>query len=201
MEEGNGQWQTSVKPPNEDSTDLTENLKNNTDEDILVLDDEIAIVKQFQFSSDHQSMSVIVRDLSSHTFKIFCKGSPEKMKMISNPKTIPDDFHTVLDQYTENGYRVIAVGMRDLASNFKATKIDKLARSEVEKDLVFLGLIVFENRIKKETKPIIEQLHNAKMRTIMVTGDHIQTALSVARECKILSISRKKFLFFILELL
>ena len=75
--------------------------------------------------------------------------------------------------------------MRDLASNFKATKIDKLARSEVEKDLVFLGLIVFENRIKKETKPIIEQLHNAKMRTIMVTGDHIQTALSVARECKI----------------
>ena len=74
--------------------------------------------------------------------------------------------------------------MRDLASNFKATKIDKLARSEVEKDLVFLGLIVFENRIKKETKPVIEQLHNAKMRTIMVTGDHIQTALSVARECK-----------------
>ena len=109
--------------------------------------------------------------------------------------------HTVLDQYTENGYRVIAVGMRDLASNFKATKIDKLARSEVEKDLVFLGLIVFENRIKKETKPIIEQLHNAKMRTIMVTGDHIQTALSVARECKILSISRKIFLFFIFELL
>ena len=91
--------------------------------------------------------------------------------------------------------------MRDLASNFKATKIDKLARSEVEKDLEFLGLIVFENRIKKETKPVIEQLHNAKMRTIMVTGDHIQTALSVARECKILSISRKKFLFFILELL
>ena len=95
LEEGNGQWQTSVKPPTEDhSADLTENLRKNTDQDILVLDDEIAIVKQFQFSSDHQSMSVIVRDLSSHTFKIFCKGSPEKMKMISNPKTIPDNFHT-----------------------------------------------------------------------------------------------------------
>ena len=118
------------------------------------------------------------------------------MKMISNPKTIPDDFHTVLDQYTENGYRVIAVGMRDLASNFKATKIDKLARSEVEKDLEFLGLIVFENRIKKETKPIIEQLHNAKMRIIMVTGDHIQTALSVARECKIYFQFHEKNLFY-----
>ena len=77
--------------------------------------------------------------------------------------------------------------MRDLPSNTKPIKIDKLERHEVEKNLTLLGLIVFENRIKKETKPIIEQLHNAKMRTIMVTGDHIQTALSVARECKKLS--------------
>ena len=105
-------------------------------------------------------MSVIVRDLSSNIFKIFCKGSPEKMKMISNAKTIPEEFHTTLDKYTENGYRVIAVGMKDLPSNFKATKIDKLSRSEVEKDLQFLGFIIFENRIKKETKPIIEQLYN-----------------------------------------
>ena len=33
----------------------------------------------------------------------------------------------------------------------------------------------------QESKPVIEQLHRAKVRTIMVTGDHIQTALSVAR--------------------
>merc|ERR1719323_300252 len=69
----------------------------------------------------------------------------------------------------------------------KVTKIDKLERSDVEKDLIFLGLIVFENRIKKESKPVIEQLLNAQMRTIMVTGDHIQTALSVAKECKMIT--------------
>ena len=180
LEEGNGQWQTSVKPP----TDSTENHEDPSE---LFLEDEIAIVRQFQFSSEAQSMSVIVRDLSSNLFKIFCKGSPEKLKMIADPKTIPDDFHTVLDKYAENGYRVIAVGMRVLPSNFKAVKIDKLIRSEVEKDIQFLGLIVFENRIKKETKPIIEELHNANMRSIMVTGDHIQTALSVARECRMIT--------------
>ena len=58
--------------------------------------------------------------------------------------------------------------------------------SEVEKDLEFLGFIVLENRIKKETKPVIKQLQNAKVRTIMVTGDHIQTAVSVAKECKMI---------------
>ena len=140
----------------------------NSDPEEVIDEDEIGILKQFQFSSDLQCMSVIVRDLASMTFKIYCKGSPEKLKLISKPESIPDNFQEILDSYTENGYRVIAVASRLLGN--KVTKIDKLERSDVEKELSFLGLIVFENRIKKETKPVIEQLQNAKMRTIMVTG-------------------------------
>lgn len=48
----------------------------------------------------------------------------------------------------------------------------------------FLGLIVLENRIKAKTKPVIRQLQGANLRTVMVTGDHIQTAVSVAKECQ-----------------
>ena len=99
--QGNGQWQTSVKPPGSHQP-VIEN-----DENDILIDDEIGIIKQFQFSSDHQSMSVIVRDLSSFKFKIFCKGSPEKIKMISTPESIPNNFHAILDKYTESGYRVI----------------------------------------------------------------------------------------------
>lgn len=46
-------------------------------------------------------------------------------------------------------------------------------------------------RIKSETKPTIEELHRARVRTIMVTGDHVQTALSVAKECKMIPINGK----------
>ena len=155
--EGQGHY-TSVKPPS---------LLNSDPEEVIA-EAEIGIFKQFQFSSDLQCMSVIVRDLSTMTFKIYCKGSPEKLKLISKPESIPENFQEILDSYTENGYRVIALGMRPLST--KVTKIDKLERSDVEKDLIFLGLIVFENRIKKESKPVIEQLQNAKMRTVMVTG-------------------------------
>ena len=56
----------------------------------------------------------------------------------------------------------------------------------MEQDLDFLGLIILENRIKAETKPVIRQLQNANLRTIMVTGDHIQTAVSVAKECSMI---------------
>ena len=44
-------------------------------------------------------------------------------------------------------------------------------REEVECDLQFLGLLVMENRLKQETKPIIRQLQDANIRTIMVTGE------------------------------
>ena len=54
LEEGNGQWQTSVKPPGSH-----QHVIDNDENDILI-DDEIGIIKQFQFSSDHQSMYVLI---------------------------------------------------------------------------------------------------------------------------------------------
>ena len=64
---------------------------------------------------------------------------------------------------------------------------DEYAIKKVGTDLEFLGLIVLENRIKRETKPVIKQLKGANLRTVMVTGDHIQTAVSVAKDCKMIS--------------
>lgn len=53
----------------------------------------------------------------------------------------------------------------------------------MEKELNFLGLMVLENRLKAETIPIIRELQAAAVRTIMVTGDNMLTALSVAYDC------------------
>ena len=120
-------------------------------------------------------------------FRVFCKGSPEKIEAISDPSTLPVNFHSILDSYTEKGYRVIALGTKVIPANKSYIKIQRMDRSEVENDLEFLGLIVLENRIKLETKPVIKQLQRAKLRTVMITGDHIQTAVSVAKECKMIS--------------
>lgn len=50
-----------------------------------------------------------------------------------------------------------------------------LFREQVEKDLIFLGLIVMENKLKPETTPVINELREANIRCIMVTGkfDHL----------------------------
>lgn len=46
-----------------------------------------------------------------------------------------------------------------------------LASSDaVESDLIFVGLIIFENKLKPETAPVIRELHEANIRNVMVTG-------------------------------
>lgn len=110
-----------------------------------------------QFSSDNQCMSVICRvfrELPGGGFTeprslIYCKGSPEKMRFICRPETVPGDYAEILDRYASQGFRIIGVASRHIPANMdKTAKINKLTRAEIESDLTFLGLIILENRIK-----------------------------------------------------
>lgn len=86
---------------------------------------------------------------------------------------MPSTTNTVLRGYTEEGYRVIAIAYKVLQDcNF--VQIPKLRRDEVERDLIFAGLVILENRLKDQTTPVIEELQGANMKIIMVTGrvDH-----------------------------
>ena len=62
-------------------------------------------------------MSVLVRKLPSERSRlihVFVKGAPEMIKRLSILSTIPEDFHTVLGHLTQNGYRVLAMGYKEL---------------------------------------------------------------------------------------
>jgi P-type E1-E2 ATPase len=98
---------------------------------------------------------------------------------------VPKDFHSILSNYTKEGYRVIAIARKEL--DLKDTNVQRIERENIEKDLEFLGLIVMENRLKPESKPTIDRLKAANIRTIMCTGDNLLTALSVARDCGLIS--------------
>lgn len=45
-----------------------------------------------------------------------------------------------------------------------------LSREELESGLTFLGLLVMENRLKSETQPVLQELSQARIRSVMVTG-------------------------------
>lgn len=97
---------TVVKPPK--NNNFTENMNKIS---------EIGIVQQYQFSSSLQRMSVIVRILGSDHFKAYTKGSPEMILSLSKPETLPKNIITALKTYTEQGYRVIAMGQSIIIEN------------------------------------------------------------------------------------
>lgn len=101
-------------------------------------------------------------------------------------KTLPQDFYDVLYNYTKKGYRVLALAYKELGK-MNYVKVQKCAREELEKDLNFLGFLIMENRLKIETEEVIRELHFASFKTLMITGDNMLTALSVARDCSMIS--------------
>lgn len=60
-------------------------------------------------------------------------------------------------------------------------------REQAESKLRFLGLIIFENKLKAGTTPAILALRQAHLACRMITGDNPLTAISVARECGLVS--------------
>ncbi|VVC45388.1 Hypothetical protein CINCED_3A014162 [Cinara cedri] len=146
---------------------------------------EIGIIRQFPFSSSLQCMSVIAKHLSSNSTNVYTKGAPEKILSLCNPSSIPSDFDQVLQRFTKQGYRVIAAGYRALKNNLSYVKTQRLTREQAECNLTLLGLIILENRLKPESAGVLDTLRSADIRIIMVTGDNMLTALSVARDCGI----------------
>ncbi|XP_029642002.1 probable cation-transporting ATPase 13A3 [Octopus sinensis] len=147
-----------------------------------ISDQEIGIIRQFPFSSRLQRMSVIARKITAKNFEIYTKGSPEMVASLCQPETIPYNFQEVLIKFTKFGYRVLAFAYKPIKLNYM--RVQRVTREQVEKDLQFVGLIVFENRLKDETAPTIEVLNSADVKTVMVTGDNMLTSLCVARKCK-----------------
>ena len=60
-------------------------------------------------------------------------------------------------------------------------------REQAESGLRFLGLVIFENKLKPGTAPAIQELRSAHLACRMITGDNPLTAVSVARECDLIS--------------
>ncbi|XP_058517280.1 probable cation-transporting ATPase 13A5 [Ochotona princeps] len=140
----------------------------------------IAILRQFPFSSSLQRMSVIAQLAGEHHCHIYMKGAPEMVVKFCRSETVPRNFPQELRNYTVQGFRVIALAHKVLKT-MKLSKVEHLTREHVESELTFLGLLIMENRLKKETRPVLTELRQAHIRTVMVTGDNLQTAITVAR--------------------
>ena len=117
---------------------------------------QIALIRRFDFSSKFQRMSVIVRDFLTNSFKAFVKGSPERIMELCVKESIPSNYEEILQIYTENGYRVLAIAYKSFDSSMTYIQSQRIERDSVECELIFLGFLIMQNRLKPVTTGVIE---------------------------------------------
>ncbi|KAM9316543.1 putative cation-transporting ATPase 13A4 [Gastrophryne carolinensis] len=141
----------------------------------------MVILHQYPFSSSLQRMSVIAQVIGGDNEQlVFMKGAPEMVVQFCKQETVPLSFRNELELYTSQGFRVIALAYKMIEAN-DYNDLQCLEREGVESDLAFLGLLILENKLKPETKPVLQELRAAKIRTVMITGDNLETACAVGK--------------------
>ena len=68
---------------------------------------------------------------------------------------------------------------------------DQLKAEELERDLVFVGLVGMIDPARAEVKPALEKAREAGIRTVMITGDYPNTARAIAETIHLLRSGKK----------
>uniref|UniRef100_A0A8B9MYW8 Polyamine-transporting ATPase 13A2 n=1 Tax=Accipiter nisus TaxID=211598 RepID=A0A8B9MYW8_9AVES len=144
----------------------------------------VGILRRFPFSSSLQRMSVLVKLPGEASAHVYIKGAPEMVASLCRKETVPVDFSQMLRHYTTDGFRVLGLACKPLSTVTTFEEALQLPRDSVESSLTFLGFLVMKNVLKPESAPVIHLLRNANIRPVMVTGDNMLTAVSVAKSCR-----------------
>lgn len=83
----------------------------------------------------------------------------------------------VNSKFASQGKRVLALAYREWEEIPQ-----EMASAAVEQDLTFLGYFVMIDPARPEAKEAVAVSHSAGIRTVMITGDHKDTALAIAKE-------------------
>ena len=83
--------------------------------------------------------------------------------------------------FADRALRVLACGTRTYGAEPESYEPEAL-----EYDLCFIGLSAMIDPVRPEVKVAIEKCRSAGIRPIMITGDHVDTAIAIAKELGIL---------------
>lgn len=139
---------------------------------------------EIAFDSDRKMMTTLHSEGGNRVS--YTKGSPDEIIercqyiLLSGRKQplTPEwkkEIYKALAGFTGNALRVLALGMRENAAGLE------------ENGLTFLGMVGMADPIRPEAKEAVREFYRAGVKTVMITGDRMDTAFAIAKELGIAS--------------
>lgn len=153
-------------------------------------------INEIPFDSNRKMMTTIHK--IGNKYRIITKGAPDvllqkctkqvdlitemqnqyniKIKSLENLKIQSDN-----RQMAQKALRVISVAYKDLD-----TLPSKIDSQNIENNLTFVGLIGMIDPPREGVKEAVQVCKNSGIKTVMITGDHLETAKAIAKDLGIL---------------
>ena len=148
------------------------------------LEESFPRTQEIAFDSERKMMTTLHRGEKENVS--YTKGSPDEILersafLLEGGGRIPmtpekrREIDQVIHAFTGEALRVLALGMRNPASGLK------------ENGLTFIGFVGMADPIRPEAEDAVQEFYRAGVKTVMITGDRIDTAFAIAKELHIAS--------------
>ncbi|VVB79658.1 putative copper-exporting P-type ATPase A [uncultured archaeon] len=150
-------------------------LKNATGDRKDFIHKNWELLREYPLSDELLAVSHVWTRPGSKENLIAAKGAPESIIDLCHLR--PNERKKILEQvkdFSKYGLRVIGVA--------KSTYKGKLPSGQHDFTFDFVGLVGFEDPVRKDVPPAIKECYDAGIRVIMITGDYSGTAQNIAKE-------------------
>ena len=123
--------------------------------------------------------------------KTFYKGAPEKLLASAaryldgegkEQKLDKEVLNKKIDELAAKAMRVLAFGYSEKA----------MVENAINDDIVVIGLVGIRDDVRPEAKEAIEEVQNAGIQVVMITGDRLETAVAIAKDAGLLKSEEDK---------
>ena len=185
LREENGTWQV-IGDPTEGALLVVAAKAGLT---IEILDSAYPFLGEVPFDSERKMMTIVRR--TSDGPVAYVKGAPDVLLRHCTHRLAADGTGEALTEsiraatleanasFAHQALRVLGMAYRPLDREPDAYRAD-----ELENRLIFLGLVAMKDPLRSEAKIAVQACHDAGIRTVMITGDHKDTAVAIAEELR-----------------
>lgn len=153
---------------------------------------ENQLIHEYPFESELRRMTAVIRHCGE--FMALSKGAPDVIVARCNrvmaqdgPVSMTGPDRTAIaraaGEMGASALRVLALAYKPLPiRTWVGHQAEGMRESHVERDMVFVGLVGMLDPPRDEAREAVRVAKRAGIRTVMVTGDHPDTARAVARD-------------------